>query len=64
MSCTSDQYRFDGLRELVRNCSKEEFLNGKLDFDFDNPPENPKDYLPLRKQLITNVTAWVKAQSK
>ena len=29
-----DQYRFDGLKDLVRNCSRDEFLEGKVDFDF------------------------------
>ena len=51
--------RFSGLRELVRHCTPEEFLSGIVDFDFDHPPENPKDYLPLREKLIETVTTWV-----
>jgi hypothetical protein len=47
-----DQYRFEGLKELTRNCSKETLLSGHSDFDFSNPSENPKAYLPLREQLI------------
>lgn len=54
-----DQYRFDGLRELARNCSKEEFLKNMVVFDFDNPAENPKDYLTLRENLVKTVTEWV-----
>ena len=47
-----DQYRFEGLKELTRNCSKQTLLSGHSDFDFSNPSENPKAYLPLREQLI------------
>lgn len=55
-----DQYRFDGLRQLVRNCTKEEFLNGSFDFNFEEPTENPKFYIPIRENLIKRVTKWVK----
>lgn len=54
-----DQYRFDGLKELVRNCSKKEFLNDLVDFNFDEPTENPKLYIPIRENLIKTVTDWV-----
>lgn len=55
--------RFDGLRELTRNCTREELLNGKFDFNFDNPTENPKNYIPIREQLIKRVTHWVRKNS-
>jgi hypothetical protein len=64
INTATDQYRFDGLRELCHNCSQDELLNGSVDFDFDHPPENPKLYLPLRENLIKIVTEWVQSKSK
>lgn len=58
-----DDPRFDGLRELATNCTKEELLSGAVNFDFDNPPQNPTLYLPLRERLINIVTNWVKNNS-
>jgi hypothetical protein len=52
--------RFNGLKELTRNGSRQEFLQGGVPFDFNNPPENPKRYIPLRKKLKRTVTKWVK----
>lgn len=54
-----DDPRFHGLRELTHHCTREEFLNGQMDFNFDHPEENPKDYLVLRKNLIDVVTNWI-----
>ena len=54
--------RFQGLRELARNCDREEFLQGNFNFNFDDPQTNPTAYLSLRKKLIETVTAWVKKQ--
>lgn len=51
--------RYGGLKELVRNCTKEEFINGDFDFNFDDPTENPKDYIPIRENLIKIVEEWV-----
>ena len=55
--------RFVGLKELARWCTKEDFLHGKYDFNFDAPTENPTTYLALRKNLIKTVTRWVKKKS-
>lgn len=41
--------RFDGLKELVNSMTLEEFHKGK--YDIDSPPENPKDFLKVRKEL-------------
>ncbi|NGX47389.1 MAG: hypothetical protein K1000chlam3_00762 [Chlamydiae bacterium] len=54
-----DQYRFDGLRELVRNCTLQEFLNDDIDFNFDEPSENPNSYIPIRENLIEILNTWV-----
>lgn len=55
----ADQYRFDGLRELVHNCSQTDFLTGAMKYNFNNPPKNPNAYLPIRENLIKTVTEWV-----
>lgn len=54
-----DQYRFEGLKELVHNCSQMEFLSGVMRFDFNHPPANKQDYIPLRENLIETVKQWV-----
>lgn len=51
--------RFDGLQNLTRHCTKQEFIDGEFDFDFDDPSENSKDYLPIRENLIKIVEDWV-----
>jgi hypothetical protein len=51
--------RFDGLQQLSHHCTKSQLLNGEIDFDFDHPPANPDDYLPIRENLIRIVTEWV-----
>ena len=56
--------RFGGLKNLTRHCTQKEFINGDFDFDFDNPSENPKDYLPIRENLIKTVEKWVLLKSK
>jgi hypothetical protein len=55
----SDQYRFDGLKELVRNCNRKEFLQGFHSFDLENPEENAKSYLPIRENLVNVINNWV-----
>lgn len=59
----SDQYRFNGLQELVRHCDRETFLQGSMDFDLNNPRENPNTYLPIRKNLINTIKSWVASKS-
>lgn len=51
--------RFEGLQNLTRHCTREEFINGEFDFDFNNPPENLKDYLPVRNNLIKIIEDWI-----
>lgn len=55
--------RFSGLRELTHQCTRNEFLKGKFDFDFDHPPQNPLHYLVLRDNLIEILNQWVKDKS-
>lgn len=56
--------RFTGLVEHTLHGSKEELLNGDIDYDFDHPPENPKTYLAMRNRLIEIMTEWVQKNSK
>ena len=59
----SIDFRFTGLIDDVRCSSREELCNGEIDYDFDNPPENPKTYLPKRENLIEIMTKWVRENS-
>lgn len=61
--CSPDDRRFFGLRELAYNCTKDELLSGSVDFDFDKPQENPKEYLTLRENLLRIVKNWVREQT-
>ena len=54
-----DSYRFSGLRDLLHTCTPEEFRDGTMDFDFDNPPANKDDYLAYRTALIETVNPFV-----
>lgn len=47
-----NQERFDGLNNLIRRTTIEEYMESYNIFDVENPPENPKEYLKLRKNLI------------
>lgn len=56
--------RFEGIKELLHTCSRQDLLNGKSGFDFEHPPKNKPAYLPLRENLIKIVTDWVKNTSQ
>jgi hypothetical protein len=51
----ADSYRLEGLVELTRSCSREEFIRGTVDFDFDAPGKNSDAHLPLRQELIARL---------
>lgn len=57
----NDQYRYDGLKEFGRYCTRAKFLCGCVDFDFDNPTPNPRLFVHFRDQLIKKVKDWVEA---
>lgn len=44
--------RLDGVTQLLRCATVEEYMDDYSIFDVENPPENPDDYLKLRKNLI------------
>lgn len=51
--------KFDGLGRLAHTCSEKDLINDRIDYDFNNPPDNPKDYIPIRDQLNKIVNDWV-----
>ena len=55
----SDPYRFAGLRELVHNCSIEDYITFGSSYDINQPPPNPETHLPLRDALIKRVETFV-----
>ena len=44
--------RWDGYEDFVRTVKETDFINNVEVYDFDNPPNNPDNYLELRKSLI------------
>ncbi len=55
----NDQYRYDGLRELGRYCTKECLLSGCASFDWENPTPNPRLFVHFRDELVKKVKDWV-----
>lgn len=55
------EYRAAGLRNLLRHAPVEGFWSGR-DYNVDEPPANPSNYLELRRGLLDRVDAWL-AQS-
>lgn len=43
--------RFEGLVTLTNHYKKEEFIKNNV-YDINNPPENPKDYIKMREDLV------------
>jgi hypothetical protein len=54
-----DSYRFDGLRDLVRHCTPEEFLSGAAGFDPNDPPANDTAYRAYRDKLIGTANRFI-----
>ena len=59
-----DEPRFGGLIDHTWHCSRRMLCEGKMDYDFDHPPENPTSYLPIRENLIKIMTNWVQKNYK
>ena len=54
--------RFEGLNDLVQEVSFDEYKSNYNIFDVNNPPENSKNYLKIRKDLIkkcSNFTGFI-----
>lgn len=44
--------RFDPYYDWLPHCTYKEFVKGKFDYDFLNPPPNSREYLPAREAMI------------
>ncbi len=51
--------RFDPYYDWISNCSYKEFLEGKFDYDFVNPPANSAEYLEVRNAMIKSIEDFV-----
>lgn len=43
----------------VNYFSEEDIISGNFDYDYNNPPENKQDYLPVRNALIDNINSFI-----
>ena len=59
-----DQYRFSGLSELVHHCTADAFRALKTDYDVNDPPLNPTNYLQYRTKLYARIVEFVRGASK
>ncbi|KJG39106.1 hypothetical protein UA32_07670 [Photobacterium angustum] len=44
--------RYSGMEHLSHKVELNDFIKGKFSYDFNLPPENPKDYLKIRNDLM------------
>ncbi len=58
LTTNPNDHRFEGVLDLMHHCTAQELISGEYDFDFNEPAENPKTYLPVRKDLKRIVTEW------
>lgn len=56
-----DQYRFDGLRDLLHHADAQDFLKGLCRYDVNHPPANKGMHEELRNKLRERVSAFVGA---
>jgi Macrocin-O-methyltransferase (TylF)/Polysaccharide pyruvyl transferase len=59
VTAARDSYRFSGWARLLHTCSPEEFLDGVVEFDPENPPPNSDAYLVYRTALIGEACRFV-----
>lgn len=59
----AEQGRFDGLEDLVLHGSVEKFINGNVQFDLENPPQNLKKYHTYRDRIFQEVELFIKNSS-
>jgi len=56
--------RFTGFEQMLRGCSLDEFLNGEVAFDADNPPENSERYLKWREELMRTANTFASSTAE
>jgi Polysaccharide pyruvyl transferase len=59
-----DQYRFDGLRDLLHHAGAPDFVTGLYRYDVDHPPENKGMHEELRTKLRERVRAFIGAPAQ
>ena len=57
----TDDIRFDPYYSFLHWVRPGDFLEGKCDYDFANPPENKPDYKPVREGLIKRCKDFVES---
>jgi len=45
--------------DWVHNVSEKDFTEGRMDYDYHNPPENEKKYMPTREALISRINQFI-----
>jgi hypothetical protein len=56
-----DQYRFSGLSNLTHHCAADEFCALKVDYDVNDPPPNPTNYLQYRTKLNARIVEFCRS---
>lgn len=51
--------RFDPYHKWAYNISDDDIISGNYSYDFDNPPENPQDYLSVRNALKKDIEKFI-----
>jgi hypothetical protein len=59
-----DQYRFDGLHDLLHHTSAQDFVSGRFNYDVNLPPANKGLHEELRDKLRERVKAFVGAPTQ
>lgn len=59
LSDAGNYTRWAPYSDWVKYISEEDFISHNFEYDFQNPPENPQDFLPIRESLIKRVQDFV-----
>lgn len=59
ITTATDRERFAGLLDLVHHCSPEEFLDGRIAWNPDDPPPNPGRHAVIRHDLIRRANRFI-----
>ena len=52
--------RFEPFYDYLNNCTQDEYLNGKYDYDVTNPPQNNGKHIEVRNKLISDIEEFIK----
>jgi hypothetical protein len=55
----NDDRRFAGLINLIRHCTRADFLSGKAAFDIERPMPNSEDFLALARHLAASCSGFI-----